>query len=590
VDQYKGIPQISLGRDSDLVALDGAIALAPQRRLGELSAQDVGDMALVEATIVRVDPFSAGVKFRLDDGTGLVTLLVWQELYESLTGRDALVAGTRVRILGEVAEYRGDLEIVPQIASDLAVLGSSGRDVERRALGELSEDDTGRTVAVQGILCSLQAFSAGVKGTLDDDTGTATLLLWQDLYEGLSDGSRLVPGAILEVQGEVNLYRGELEIVPQSPKNVTVVGLAELPSDRRAIEQVTSADVDQVIELVGRITGAVPFSKGIRYTLDDGTGTVTLLLWHDVYEQLADEALLSVGAEVGVHGKVAEYLGQLEIVPQMPGDIRVAAPVAGSTAQETPEAVASPAESPVATVTPGGKPPVVMTGTPTAGPTMGTPEVPPQPSPPPTPLPTATLPFETKDLGSITNDDIGRSLTVAKAGIVDVDYFSQGVKYRLEDGKGSIILLLWQNVLEEFSGRYDLVLGSQLQVTGRIDQFAGDLELVPRGGADIILLARGERLPLEERLARNVTASDEGRIFTVEGTVTRVEGSGWIKVWLADSTGEILIFVPERTVPYLPAGIGHGVRLRATGAVDIYQGTVEIIPLAGADVKKVEGP
>jgi DNA/RNA endonuclease YhcR with UshA esterase domain len=90
-------------------------------------------------------------------------------------------------------------------------------------------------------------------------------------------------------------------------------------------------------------------------------------------------------------------------------------------------------------------------------------------------------------------------------------------------------------------------------------------------------------------MASNVTASDEGRIFTVEGIVTRMEGSGWLKAWLGDGTGEILVFVPERTVPYLPAGIGNGVRLRVTGAVDIYQGIIEIIPLAGSDVK-VESP
>jgi DNA/RNA endonuclease YhcR with UshA esterase domain len=86
-----------------------------------------------------------------------------------------------------------------------------------------------------------------------------------------------------------------------------------------------------------------------------------------------------------------------------------------------------------------------------------------------------------------------------------------------------------------------------------------------------------------------VTASDEGRIFTIQGSVTRIEGSGWVKVWLGDGTGEILVFVPERTVDYLPSGIGPGIRLRVTGEVDIYQNTLEIIPLAGADVE-VLGP
>ena len=95
----------------------------------------------------------------------------------------------------------------------------------------------------------------------------------------------------------------------------------------------------------------------------------------------------------------------------------------------------------------------------------------------------------------------------------------------------------------------------------------------------------GDRLPVEERAANNITPSDEGRNFVVEGVVTRTESSGWLKLWLGDGTGEILIFVPQRVVDYLPIGIGTGVRLRVTGEVDIYQGQIEVIPLVGSDVE-----
>jgi DNA/RNA endonuclease YhcR with UshA esterase domain len=180
---------------------------------------------------------------------------------------------------------------------------------------------------------------------------------------------------------------------------------------------------------------------------------------------------------------------------------------------------------------------------------------------------------------------VGRTFTVARAGVGEVDYFSAGVKYRLDDGTGGIILLIWQNVMEEVAVRYDLFPGSQVQVTGEIDEYEGDLEIVPQAGADVVLLARGERAPIEARATGNIGPPDEGRIFVVEGTVTRTEGDGWLRLWLNDGTGEILVFVPTRTVTYLPAGIGDGVRLRVTGEVDIYRGVVEIIPLAGADVE-----
>jgi DNA/RNA endonuclease YhcR with UshA esterase domain len=122
-----------------------------------------------------------------------------------------------------------------------------------------------------------------------------------------------------------------------------------------------------------------------------------------------------------------------------------------------------------------------------------------------------------------------------------------------------------------------------VRVTGEIEEYEGDLEIIPRQGADVEVLARGERPPIEARSIQNITPSDEGRIFTVEGQVTRTEGQGWLRMWIQDGTGEILVFVPTRTVTYLPAGLGPGVRLRVRGEVDIYQGVLEIIPLAGAD-------
>ncbi len=591
VDQYKGTAQISVGRGSDLVVLDEDLAIAPQRQLGELSTRDVGGMALIEGTIVRVDPFSAGVKYRLDDGSGTATLLLWQDLSDALARGQALVAGTKVRVQGEVAEYRGELEIIPQIPSDVTVLATGEPVVDSRQLGELGPDDAGRVVTVQGVLRSLQTFSAGAKGTLDDDTGAVTLLLWQDLYDALPDPARLAPGAVLEVQGEVTLYQGELEIVPRTPADLVVTGLVALPTDQRAIDQVSAGDVGQRIEVSGQVVEAVPFSRGIRCTLDDGTGTLTLLIWQNLYEQLPDAGLLAAGAEVAVQGEVVEYHGELEVVPQMPADVWVIAPAAAAMAAPTAtaEAALSPEEAPSPASTLALEPPAAPATTSTAEPPVLTPETPKQPEPSATAQATPTPSFETRALGAISAGDVGRTFTIAQAGVAEVDYFSAGVKYRLVDATGSIILLLWQNVLEGIPERYDLVPGSQVRVTGVVDQYAGQLEIIPGDGAGLKVLSRGEGLPIEERPAGNVTASDEGRIFTVEGAVTRTENRGWLKVWLGDGTGEILIFVPERTVPYLPSGIGNGVRLRVTGEVDIYQNVIEIIPMAGADVE-VRGP
>jgi DNA/RNA endonuclease YhcR with UshA esterase domain len=180
---------------------------------------------------------------------------------------------------------------------------------------------------------------------------------------------------------------------------------------------------------------------------------------------------------------------------------------------------------------------------------------------------------------------VGAVFEIAQAGIAGISYFSAGVKYTLTDGTGSIILLLWQNVLEDLRDRYDLVPGSQVRVRGRIEEYQGDLEIIPQDASSVIIVTRGERSPIEERAVSGITPSDEGRVFVVEGTVARTEVHDWLYLWIHDGTGEILIYAPERVVQYMPTGVTAGTRLRVTGEVDIYKGVLEIIPLAAADIE-----
>jgi DNA/RNA endonuclease YhcR with UshA esterase domain len=475
VDHYRGTPQISLGRGSDLVVLHEAVVIAPERRMGELSTGDVGSMATVEGMISRVNTFSSGTRCTLDDGTGTITLLLWQDLAASLPDRDALTEGALVRVRGVIEEYGGDLEVVPELPSDLLVLASPERVIPERQLGELNDASIGQTVRVEGALTSLRTFSAGVKGTLDDGTGTVTLLLWQDLYENLPDAASLVPGAIVRVEGEIRDYRGEREVVPQVPAGVDIVAVAE----------VTPTPTMEA----GNLTELAPTPTGFP--------TLT-----------------------------------------------------------TPESTDQPAPS--------------RTATPTTAPA-------------PTSAPTASV--ETRTIGAISRTDVGEEFKIDKAGIAGISYFSAGVKYTLTDATGSIILLLWQNVLEEFPDRYDLSAGSQVRVRGRIEEYQGELEIIPQSASRIRIVDPGERLPIEKRAVSDITPSDEGRVFVVEGKVARAKVHDWLYLWINDGTGEILIYVPERVVQYIPTGVTSGTRLRVTGEVDIYQGVLEIIPLAAADIE-----
>jgi DNA/RNA endonuclease YhcR with UshA esterase domain len=216
VSMYRNTPQLVPASSGDIVVLDEEVAIAAERFVAELSAGDVGRWVAVRGAVTEVDPFSAGVKLTLDDGSGRLTLLLWQDVYDGLRDGAELGVGAGVRAQGEVAEYRGELELIPELPEDVEVLAGASSRAGITAIGDLTIDDVGRWVTLAGTLGEPERFSSGVKFPLSDRTGTLILLLWQEVYEAIPDVGLLTAGAEVEVTGRIEAYRGELEIIPEA--------------------------------------------------------------------------------------------------------------------------------------------------------------------------------------------------------------------------------------------------------------------------------------------------------------------------------------------------------------------------------------
>ena len=448
VSLYRGTPQLVPASISNVVPLPDPVPIAAERRIGQLTTEDAGQLVIVRGTVTDVDPFSAGVKLTVDDTSGAIVALLWQDVYDRLCGGSELTAvrsepvvvgsepvvvgsepavvgpepgvGAQIQVQGEVAQYRGQLEVIPELAEDVQVLVPAALSTSPTAIGALTSGDVGRRVTLTGTLGPPEPFSAGKKFTLDDGTGQITLLLWEDEYERAPDG--LGAGAEAIVTGEVAEYRGELELIPLDASQITVLspGLAAQPDEpaEMAVGDVTPADVGRTLTLSGTLGPPEPFSAGKKFTLDDGTGQITLLLWEDEYERAPDG--LGSGAEVIVTGEVAEYQGELELIPLDALKIQVLSPGAA-----------------------------------------------PQPDEP-----------EGVTIGDVISADVGRSLTLAGT-LGEMETFSKGIKFPLDDGTGTIVLLLWQEVYDGIPDAGLLAAGAQVEVVGRIDEYQGELEIVP---------------------------------------------------------------------------------------------------------------
>jgi DNA/RNA endonuclease YhcR with UshA esterase domain len=436
--------------------------------------------------------------------------------------------GQSVQVVAGVDRYKGEPQLSVGRLDDLVVLDEALPLALLKHIGELSGHDVGSLVAIEGVIADATAFSAGKKCTIDDGTGTAVLLLWRDLEEDLADRQELMPGARVRVQGEVAEYRGGLEVVPQLPADVVLLAAADqnaggpLPEGNAEVLYVGEEAECSATHTV-RVADATP-SPGSTFQAATST----------------PEPAAGAGPETGDAG---------ELFPTVRAGLEAGDP--GGPASTGTAVLKESTAQPTTLVTR---------------------------------LPPATPTVQIWTIGSITGGDVGTVVAV-EATIVDLSYFSKGIRATVDDSTGRIILLLWQDVLEEIADRYDLVPGSRLRMTGEVVAYESQLEIIPHQGEQVVFLAAGQRLSIEERSLKDITPSDEGRVFSVEGRVIRTEQGAWLRLWLRDDTGEILVFVPERTVAYLPHGVGAGTRLRVTGEVDIYKGVIEIIPLAGADVE-----
>jgi DNA/RNA endonuclease YhcR with UshA esterase domain len=571
-----------------VLLLVAARSEVPVVRVGDLAATMNWAYVRVEGVVSRqsvYDPADDDLTLWLWDGTGEIMVAAYRAEAEELLARDPLP------VMGDGASVAGTLRIkedfVYLVLNDPEQMEVQPAEPVAKGAAEIDAGQRYQKVRLRGVVRDLRTPYEGLHlASLWDQSGSIDVVLPATAMAAGGGLPSLAVGQAVEVVGAVDIYRDTVQVSVGGPGDLVLLHEALPIAPLREIGSLSAADVGRLVAVEGTIAGIDLFSAGVKWTLADDSGGVTLLLWQDFYDALPASALPGPGGRVRVQGLVAEYQGELEIVPELAADIVVLGQAEAALSPPPPDPSATPEAAPAAIVEATPLPSALPTGSATPAPT-------PSPTPPPTtapgplasPSPPPTPAIERRTIAAITPADVGRTLMVELAGIADVGYLSKGVKFTLTDPTGSMALILWQDVLEETADRHDLLPGSQVQVTGRIDEYEGELEIVPRAGDGVIVVNRGGRLPVEQRALAQITPADQGRIFTVQGTLTRVEGRGWLHLWLDDGTGEMLVFVPERVVGYLPPGLGPGTRLRTTGQVEIYQGALEIIPLAGADVE-----
>lgn len=188
---------------------------ALERTIGSLSEEDKDTFVRVNGRITNVTNFSQGVRYALEDGTGKINLVLFSDTLKNINEKDALLEGAQVEAKGKVNVFSGALEIVPTKATDVALIQVSNLPTPApHSIASLNTNELGKTVIVSGKVIRLEDFSKGKYIFVSDGTDELRVVLFSNVLESIPKTVDLAIGANINVRGELNLFKGELELVP----------------------------------------------------------------------------------------------------------------------------------------------------------------------------------------------------------------------------------------------------------------------------------------------------------------------------------------------------------------------------------------
>lgn len=552
---------------------------ATPRDLSSITAADAMKAVTVRGQVRAVrEPGAAGGPrlITIRDATGEIDVAIDKAVEALGAPAPEVKVGDSIEVTGVVTLFEETLQISVMRGPHLSMLSNPITIAETRAIRSLRDSDIGKWVRVQGTIARVAPFSSGVKFTLDDAFGQAiTLLLWQDVFAEVPDAAEWQIGAELVAQGEVSSFRGELEIVPGTALDVSLLTrAAAAPSPKLNLAQIgsiTQADVGSTVFVSGTIASVDQFSSGVRFRLEDGSGSIVLALFSDIFDQVENNDQLKEGTGVSALGRVSEFNGALEVIPPNGASVRVSpgAQVAQITPTPEPPRVAI---TPVATETPA--PGTAETGTPSDTPT-------PSVTPRPTPAAGGVIP-----IASIDQSLIGQTVPV-RGQVRSTASFSAGFRFTLTDGSGSIDLILFDGRYREVADRASLNLGAQVTVTAVVAEFDATLGLQPDAGQDVVIDRPGSPSIVTVRAINTLSKTDVGTLVAIVGDVLRVEKfSSGVRAFVNDGTGEQVVVIFNNVLNYVPnaPSLQAGSKARVVGRIDESNGALELVPALGYDV------
>jgi DNA/RNA endonuclease YhcR with UshA esterase domain len=301
------------------------------------------------------------------------------------------------------------------------------------------------------------------------------------------------------------------------------------------VSEVTRDKLDSMVEISGtveRFSASRSERAPNSFYLKDASGSIRVCIWPDVFEQVASKDALKNGAQLTVSGRVNEFRGNLEVHVREAADVKIgdAARTAASPAAPTarPAAVAASASAPVTAAAPA------------AGITPA---------------------------GSVTSAMVDKIITVRGTVKSARKPWNERAPYiiKVADSSGAIDVVFWSDLADKLSEGQKVKEGDAVEVTGRVNDFRGTMQLKLEDPANLKTQATDPSLkpaaPTESKPQadaptmplKDIAAAPAGSLVKVTGKVEKVEEiRAGRQLVLADGTGTATVLLWDTALGLQP--------------------------------------
>lgn len=288
--------------------------------------------------------------------------------------------------------------------------------------------------------------------TMNDGTGEIMVGAYRQHAQKIAEGNMLPKrGNFVDMKGQLKIKAQNISLMIQAVEQFKIREATKeerqnlqsqplkpapfKPSEPRKnpdaisfseIKKITPAEKDKLVEVSGKVGELRKFKMGQKMTLEDASGKIEVNLWDSTFADAPLLEKLKSGVRIQVTGRVDEYKGKCQINPQAVDDIQI-----------LESAAVAPSIS----------------------------------------------------LSQVTKDHMGQIVTISGK-VIQKNRVKPGFNLLLGDNKGKIGVMLWDRVFQDSKIVWDVEVGKWIQVTGKVEEHKGKLQLQPGREEDVIVLEK----------------------------------------------------------------------------------------------------